>query len=369
MKNKMRTIAFMIVVLAVILGTLSGCKMNTESSSGTSSDIEVPKIIDETLNTLTGEHNIPKESAGKRPVAVMVNNIKKAWPQCGIGEADIIYEIEVEGGITRLLAVFSSTDKLPEKLGSVRSARPYFINMAGTHDAIYVGHGWSGTAQNILVNKKAIDFVNGMVHAAAFYRDKDKAKEKGTEHSSYTSKEKLKGFIESKKIRDTQSEERRGKTFMNFRNPSMPLMVGESCERLTVPFSNYATTVFDYDSTTQTYVKSEFSEEQIDEATKKPLAFTNVLVLFLPSGMEDKKHLTFDFEGGAGYYASNGAIQPIKWTKGSGYLDTFVFTDEKGQSLAANAGKTMVCLVKTDRADKVKYTGGSSSSAGSSSKK
>ena len=41
----------------------------------------------------------------KRPVAVMVSNIKAFLPQYGIDDADIIYELPVEGGITRLMAV------------------------------------------------------------------------------------------------------------------------------------------------------------------------------------------------------------------------------------------------------------------------
>lgn len=368
MKKKTRTIALMTVVLAVLLGSLSGCKPKEENSSTVSvtSGVDVPKVdLDKTLNLLTGERNIPEESAGKRPVAVMINNLKKAWPQSGIGGADILYEVEVEGGITRLLAVFANTDKLPEKLGSVRSSRPYFINMAGAHDAIYVGHGWSNTARDLLVNKKSVDFINGMIHGAAFYRDKDKAKEKGSEHSSYTSKEKLQSFIKSKKMRDTESEERKNTTFMNFRDADKPVAAGEGCDKLTVPFSNYATSVFTYDPLAKAYAKSEFSQDHIDEATGKTLTFTNVLVLFLPSGMEDNKHLTFNFQGGSGYYASNGAIQPIKWTKGNDVLNPFVFTDDNGQILEANAGKTMVCLVKDSRTDKVKYTGGSSSSSSS----
>ena len=39
-----------------------------------------------------------------RPVAVMLNNLKKAQPQLGNAQADIIYEVPAEGGITRMLA-------------------------------------------------------------------------------------------------------------------------------------------------------------------------------------------------------------------------------------------------------------------------
>ncbi len=360
------------LILTLLLGTLGGCKKQEEekdeaSSFVVSSVVSIPITKDQPLNPLTGEHDILDTSVGKRPIAVMINNIKKAWPQCGIGSADVMYEIEVEGGITRMMAVFASDDRLPEKLGSVRSCRPYFLNLAGGHDAIYVGHGWSSTTKNLLSNQKVMDYINGVVHGSAVYRDAEKRAQKGLEHSSYTSKELLQKFISSKKMRDTVTDERRNKTFLTFRDPDMPQAVGAPCDTLTVPFSSYATSVFSYDKTAKTYAKSEFSKEHIDEASGKPLVFTNVFVLFLPSGMEDKQHLTFSFDGGGtGFYASNGAIQPIKWQKGKNYTDSFTFTDENGQPMAVNAGKSMICLVKNTRTDKVKYTGAAADGSTSS---
>ena len=49
------------------------------------------------------------------------NGEPKARPQVGINQADVVYEERVEGSVTRLLAVFHSTDSVP--VGPVRSAR------------------------------------------------------------------------------------------------------------------------------------------------------------------------------------------------------------------------------------------------------
>ena len=61
------------------------------------------------MNPLTGLPMEP-EYERNRPVAVMLNNLKKAQPQLGNAQADIIYEVPAEGGITRMLAVYQTLD-------------------------------------------------------------------------------------------------------------------------------------------------------------------------------------------------------------------------------------------------------------------
>jgi hypothetical protein len=58
---------------------------------------------------------------GKQVLAVKIDNTRPAHPQQGVENADVVYLEEVEGGLSRLCAVFSST--LPKKLGPVRSVR------------------------------------------------------------------------------------------------------------------------------------------------------------------------------------------------------------------------------------------------------
>ena len=77
-----------------------------------------------------------------RPVAVMLNNLKAAQPQLGVSQADIIYEVPAEGGITRMLGVFQTLEGVGD-LGSIRSARPYYLELALGHDALFVHAGGS----------------------------------------------------------------------------------------------------------------------------------------------------------------------------------------------------------------------------------
>ena len=121
-----------------------------------------------------------------RPVAVMLNNLKKAQPQLGnVSMADIIYEVPAEGGITRMLAVYQTLDGVGT-LGSIRSARPYYIELALGHDALYVHAGGSPEAYQDLKSWKVnnIDGVNGSAsQSAVFWRDPERKKNKGYEHT------------------------------------------------------------------------------------------------------------------------------------------------------------------------------------------
>ena len=87
------------------------------------------------VNPLTGLPMEP-EYEQNRPVAVMLNNLKKAQPQLGVSLADIIYEVPAEGGITRMLGVYQTLEGVGN-LGSIRSARPYYIELALGHDALF----------------------------------------------------------------------------------------------------------------------------------------------------------------------------------------------------------------------------------------
>ena len=97
----------------------AGVSGATGASPGVSS---APPPVLSGIDPLTG---LPPTSptAGKRPaLAVKVDNVQGAWPQAGLNQADIVYDLPVEGGLTRLLAIFHSAD-VPV-IGPIRSARP-----------------------------------------------------------------------------------------------------------------------------------------------------------------------------------------------------------------------------------------------------
>ena len=94
----------------VILGVVS-CLLLTGCS--VVSRILPDKAI---TNVLSG-----REGSNGPVLVVKIDDTTQAHPQIGLEDADIVYIEQVEGGLTRLAAVFSSV--IPQRIGPVRSAR------------------------------------------------------------------------------------------------------------------------------------------------------------------------------------------------------------------------------------------------------
>ena len=140
---------------------------------------ESPNPIPEgPVNPLTGlADGLSEEAAARRPAAVMINNLKQAIPQLGISKADIIYEMMAEGRIYRMLAVFQDPSRVG-RIGSVRSARPYFVDMAENHNAVFFHIGASVPGYEALRSRKNVLSFDGIVDGKAeiYYRDAERKK-------------------------------------------------------------------------------------------------------------------------------------------------------------------------------------------------
>lgn len=122
----------------------------------------------------------------KYPVAVMIDNKFEARPQSGISFAGLVFEAPVEGGITRLLAIFSSAKEL-EKIGPVRSVRPYYIDWVSEFSAFLMHIGGSPEALNIIASNLDIKKLNIDGNGEYLWRAADRY----APHNAYTSSEKF----------------------------------------------------------------------------------------------------------------------------------------------------------------------------------
>lgn len=294
-------------------------------------------------NPLTGME-CDEYTAGKRPVAMMINNIKKSIPQPGIGQADIIYECIVEGGITRLMALFSKYEDLPET-GSVRSSRDYYLDLAQAHDAIYSHCGGSDMAYST-ISARGIDNIDGVngssAEAAAYWKNQQRVKSMGYEHASMTNGEKITKAISDMGFRTTLSE--------NFDKPlnfsQTPVeMIGNDALSLNIKYSYYASSFFSYDESTGLYKKGQYNAPHIDGATNEILTFKNVIVLFATyKNTGDKyNHMILNFTGnGKGLYITDGKVKEIVWTKSDRQTPYKLFEADGSTPLLLNAGKSYI---------------------------
>jgi hypothetical protein len=294
--------------------------------------------IEKILNPLTGLELVSKKK-DIRPIAIMINNINKAQPTLGTSMADIIYEIPVEGGITRLMAIYQDPQK-EKVIGSIRSARPYYIDIAKGHDAIYVHIGGSSDADRIL-KSDTIDHFNLGSFSNMMWRDQNRRANLGFEHSAVTSGQKLVDGI----IRNgTRFQIDKNKvSFQAFDNNSQVLN-GKDTKELAVKFSGYKNTSFNYNEEKGNYLVSQFNEKQMDGQYNCQVERKNVVVLKTKihdingSGLKD-----VELKKGQGIYMGGGKSIDINWKK-SKEGASFEYSTKEGQDLLMIPGNIYVCV-------------------------
>lgn len=296
-------------------------------------------------NPLTGMP-ISEKWANSRPVAIMLNNLKVALPQSGVSQADIIYEVLAEGGITRMLGVFQTVEGVGN-IGSVRSSRTYYLELALGLDAVYLHAGGSPDAYDKIDawSVTALDCVNGPYEGTLYWRDQQRIKSAGYEHSVFTSGSKILELFPTYSFRQ---EHRDGYTYdMTFVDDGTP-SGGKAARTITVPFSSYKTGVFQYDGESGRYMVVEYGKAYVDGNTDKQVGVTNVIILKTACDVipgDDKGRLTVDLTGnGDGWYACGGKIIPIKWSK-TDRNSQFVYTTTDGQAISFGRGSSYVNII------------------------
>ena len=297
------------------------------------------------INPLTGLPMEP-EYERSRPVAVMLNNLKKAQPQLGVSLADIIYEVPAEGGITRMLGVYQTLDGVGN-LGSIRSARPYYIELAMGHDALYVHAGGSPEAYQDLKSWKVdyIDGVNGSARqSAVFWRDPERKKNKGYEHSLLASGETIQSFWDNSKYPKTHQD---GYSYPQTFTDD-PLTGGTAAEHIKLYYTSYKTGLFDYDAETGKYLVSQYQAPYVDGNTGEQVGVTNLLILetsisAISGDTAGRLKVRTTGEGEGTLYRSGQCI-PIHWSRSNRDVP-FSYTTSDGQPLALGRGNSYVCLI------------------------
>ena len=273
-----------------------------------------------------------------RPYAIMINNAPAARHlQSGLQDAYIIYEIIVEGGLTRYMALF--LDQNTERIGSVRSARHYYLDYALENDAIYVHHGNSPQALR--------DFSKLGVDRIEINETKTGWRAKGLnvayEHTLFTNIEKLGKGIGSK--RTTRKKDLLLKysvdpvDFTNIDNK-------EVANNVDILYSNSIKSSYEYDIEAKVYKRFVNGKAHKDYVTGEQYTFKNIITYqvgnyTLDDGENKGRQGLNNVGSGTGYYISDGYAIPIKWSKNSRSEKT-IYTLEDGSELVVNDGNTFI---------------------------
>ena len=319
-----------------------------EVTTETKEEEVVVPTLPQNMNPLTGLE-CDASLVGQRPIGVMFNNIKDALPQVGLSNCDIIYEVLAEGGITRFEGLIFDYASLGS-LGSIRSARPYYVNIARAYDAVYIHAGGSDAAYSLMskIKNDHFDGVNGNFYVNGqllFYRDQARLKSGySMEHTMFARGTEIAQAIKDRKIRTNLKDS--GFTAFAFDPAFVSIGSGKTANYVKIPHSTYYTSEFNFDAATGLYAHTHYKTAHIDGATGEQIKTPNVFILFTKQRVVDRdgrREVTLTGEG-EGFYFNGGEYTEFVWKRDNDDAP-FKYYNADGSELKVKQGKSYVCLV------------------------
>jgi len=332
----MKKIKSLLIVLLLILVCGCGSNENNELNNNNNKSEETAKEKEVTIVDL---------DSNERPIAVMINNHKDARPQSGLSDAYLVYEIMVEGGITRMMALYTQNFS-EEKIGSIRSSRHNYLDYALENDAIYVH--WGGSTQAYEdINKLKIDHLDGMVYGGTYFTT-DKKLDRSLEHTRFTSSSLIQEGIKKLKLESTTDNG----YLLNYTTDTVDLSNKENSKvanKVTIKYSKYQTSSYEYNKEEGVYDRYMSGDKHKDLVTGEHYKFKNIIAYSVKyntidsSGHQDLENIG----SGEGVYITNGYSIPIKWTKKDRKSKT-KYTYLDGTEIDVSDGNTFIQIYPTD---------------------
>ncbi|WP_282174311.1 DUF3048 domain-containing protein [Cytobacillus firmus] len=333
-----------IAVSAAAMLLVSGCskekaeepaKQETEkaeeATKGVSSEKELPFQY-----PLTGSGS--ETEVNGRAVAVMINNHPKARPQSGLNQADVVYEMLAEGDVTRFLAIFQS--ERPEMIGPVRSSRDYYIELAKGYDSLYIAHGYSPEAKELL-DQGYVDNLNGMQYDGTLFK---RESFRQAPHNSYISFDNvLKG---AKEKNYAMEDEPKSLEFLS--KEEIKAIQGEKADSAMISYldNELFNVIYEYDAGLEKYKRYSSGELTADYKSGEPVLLDNIFIAEADHQVVDSAgrrdiNLT---SGGKGYLLQKGKVTEVQWEN----IDGRILPVLNGQQAGLVPGKTWINMVPSN---------------------
>lgn len=290
----------------------------------TVADTRRPRDLDGALVEQGGEHI--------RNIAVVIDGMVDARPTVGLAVAPLVWEAPAEGGIPRFLAVYPF-DAVPEKVGPVRSLRPYFLDFASEVGAVLLHVGGSPEA---LERAKTfpLDRLNQFFDSVYFWRSSDRS----APHNVFTS-----GYLIARAFVDREYEKNRDVPLWSYTTSDVP----EGTEGLRVVFSTPSYTVdWQWNGATNQYERL-VGGEPAHDADSTAITAANVITQFTTIEILDevgRRRIVTEGEGRA-LVATRGQVIEATWKKESGGRTRFFDTSKQGVEVTLTPGTTWIEVV------------------------
>lgn len=312
-------------------------EINLNTNTTTNSETLYTAPLDGTL--------VSKEIADRHPLGIMVENHPDARPQSGLSKASIVYEVIVEGGITRFMAVYGTYEA--DTVGPVRSARPYYVDWIHGYSGYYAHVGGSTQALDKISAENIYD-INQFAFPDAFWRDKNA--NVALEHTMFAS---------TPKLRITASENRyptiNSFTVYKFKDDSAKVNADAAPveQKISINYGSPTYNVyFKYDKESNSYKRYLAQSPQIDQTTKTQLSPKNVIIMtverksIVVKAGTDGWQMTTVGSNNASFFI-DGVETKGTWTKAS-TSDREMFYDATGKEMQFNRGQTWISVISPD---------------------
>lgn len=358
-KNKFTKALSLMLVLIFIVSAFTGCggDENTEESTTKAPQTDIVEnsepVEDVVRNPLTGEAGYDEALLNNKPVFVVVENTKEARPQWGLTSSDMVFEMVAEGGVARMLLVYSDLSRLPDKIGPTRSARPYFVDITRGFGGAFIHFGGSPKAYDIL-KSISIARMDGMTSDGTYFK-RDTSRNVDSWHTAYTTNELATQYFTKNNIDLTLDDEY--KNILSFNEEAVKLSDGE-CTEITYAISSSYKYTCTYNEDEGVYYSALNGAKFVDSDGNQQ-SFSNIIILYTDVYVDSAQNaqygesgrMAIELDSGKGVYVSNGTYEEITWEKGNA-TDTFKFYGADGEELKLNIGKTYVGITDNDNAEK-----------------
>ena len=304
-----------------------------------------------------------------RIIGVMVNNIcnsarQNARPQRGLSSASVLIESKVEGDISRLCAVYSDVDAIPE-VGPLRSGRDQFLQLLMPWQALYYHDGESVFCTQYVkewdyagLNIGGKSYFNTPTHPHVAHRD-SRDGVVAFEHTEFTSGLEIRQAARNAGIDLRYDYDATFFPFADYRTDAVETLDGcAPAAAVTVRHSAKYQSAFRYDAASLTYLMEMYSartgrfEAAVDELNGRQLAFENLVVCFAPiaaypGDSGDVQQVQY-IAGGEGYLFTRGRVRPCLWAKPAPDLPLELTAADGGAPLTLNRGRSYLAIVDED---------------------
>lgn len=283
---------------------------------------------------LNGSYVTP-EKENIYPVVTVIDNHPDARPAYGLSQADMVYEAEAEGGITRYLAIFAGGEEV-KKIGPIRSARPYFVDWTKELSAVFTHCGGSPEALAKIAKENMFD-LNEFYNGTYFWRAEDRT----APHNIFISSDKLNEYLKNKNLST-------GKFLKWLFKDDLPSGNAQSDIEVYFKSPNFAVN-WKYDIINNDYTRFLGGEMQKDEGNGQEIKAKNIIIQYQKATVLDSElRLKIETIGsGKAVICLDGKCSTGGWKKSSASGRTRYYY-ENGEEVQFNGGKFWIEVIRPE---------------------